>query len=105
MDKAFRRYQKTRSEFWDKVASTVETAGSRHYHSRLTKVYRFLVRPGLRVLELGCGTGDLLAALDPEYGVGVDFSHEPCARFIRQHIDNGLDAIFTFEPELQDIEL
>ena len=76
IDKAFRRYQKTRSEFWDKAASTAETAGSRYYHKRLTKVYRFLVRPGLRVLELGCGTGDLLAALDPEYGVGVDFSPE-----------------------------
>ena len=76
MDKAFRQYQKTRSEFWDKAASNVETAGSRHYHTSLTKVYRFLVRPGLRVLELGCGTGDLLAALDPEYGVGVDFSPE-----------------------------
>lgn len=26
------------------------------------------------MLELGCGHGDLLAALDPEFGVGVDFS-------------------------------
>jgi SAM-dependent methyltransferase len=40
---------------------------------------RFLVRPGLRVLELGCGTGDLLAALAPSYGVGVDFSENMLA--------------------------
>lgn len=35
---------------------------------------RFLVRPGQRVLELGCGTGDLLNALEPAHGVGVDLS-------------------------------
>src|SRR5436305_15146665 len=35
---------------------------------------RFLVPPGLRVLELGCGTGRLLAELRPSRGVGIDFS-------------------------------
>lgn len=35
---------------------------------------RFLVPEGQRVLELGCGTGFLLSALNPSYGVGVDFS-------------------------------
>ncbi len=35
---------------------------------------RFLVPEGLRVLDLGCGTGSILAALAPSRGVGVDFS-------------------------------
>ena len=35
---------------------------------------RFLVPEGARVLELGCGIGDLLAALKPSLGIGVDFS-------------------------------
>src|SRR6516164_6505343 len=35
---------------------------------------RFLVPEGARILELGCGIGDLLAALKPSVGVGVDFS-------------------------------
>ena len=35
---------------------------------------KFLVPEGLRVLDLGCGTGRLLAALKPAKGVGVDFS-------------------------------
>jgi ubiquinone/menaquinone biosynthesis C-methylase UbiE len=38
------------------------------------KFVKFLIPPGKRVLELGCGTGMLLAALEPSYGVGVDFS-------------------------------
>lgn len=38
------------------------------------KFMRFLIPSGKRVLELGCGRGDLLAALQPSHGVGVDFS-------------------------------
>jgi SAM-dependent methyltransferase len=33
-----------------------------------------LIPEGARVLELGCGTGNLLAALKPSFGVGIDFS-------------------------------
>lgn len=33
-----------------------------------------MVAEGKKVLEIGCGFGDLLAALNPEYGVGIDFS-------------------------------
>ena len=41
---------------------------------------QFLIPPGKRVLELGCGRGELLAALQPSYGVGVDFSAKTIAR-------------------------
>jgi SAM-dependent methyltransferase len=34
----------------------------------------FMIPKGQRVLDLGCGTGRLLAGLEPSYGVGVDFS-------------------------------
>jgi SAM-dependent methyltransferase len=44
-----------------------------YYRSDLDYM-RFLVPPGLRVLELGCGTGTLLDGLETAYGVGVDFS-------------------------------
>ena len=37
---------------------------------------RFLIPQGAHVLELGCGTGQLLAALDPACGVGLDVSEE-----------------------------
>ena len=35
-----------------------------------------MVPEGLSILELGCGTGDLLNALRPKRGVGIDFSPE-----------------------------
>jgi SAM-dependent methyltransferase len=35
---------------------------------------QFLVGTDKRVLELGCGTGQLLKALNPSYGIGVDLS-------------------------------
>ena len=44
------------------------------FHAEDLLYLKFLVGEGARVLELGCGTGDLLAQLEPSYGVGVDFS-------------------------------
>lgn len=44
------------------------------YYEEDLSYMRFLVPEGLRVLDLGCGNGRLLAALNPSYGVGIDFS-------------------------------
>src|SRR5262245_48009278 len=44
------------------------------FHEEDLRYLEFLIPGGLRVLEIGCGTGDLLAALKPRYGVGIDFS-------------------------------
>ena len=50
------------------------------YHEDEIRFMRFLIPPGKRVLELGCGSGHLLAALQPSYGVGVDFSGKVLAK-------------------------
>ncbi len=47
---------------------------NRFYHKSLEKYFSLSIPSGSRVLEIGCGTGDLLAAVNPEYGVGIDFS-------------------------------
>ena len=44
-----------------------------HYEQEF-EYMRFLVPEGVNVLELGCGTGRLLAELKPGRGVGIDFS-------------------------------
>ena len=47
-----------------------------YFHTEHQRYMQFLVPKGARVLDLGCGTGQLLASLDPEYGVGIDFSSQ-----------------------------
>jgi glycosyltransferase involved in cell wall biosynthesis/SAM-dependent methyltransferase len=51
-------------------------ARSRAYHDDVRALVSFIVPKGASVLEVGCGTGDLLAALEPARGLGVDFSPE-----------------------------
>lgn len=84
---ATERYRAERVEHWNRVAVASEKwrglGGS--YHRRLREIYRTLIPPGLRVLELGCGFGDLLSAVQPAVGVGVDFSPEMISRASRRH--------------------
>ncbi len=49
-------------------------AKNKYYYKLLHKEYRYLVPEGKRVLEVGCGTGELLNALSPSHGVGIDIS-------------------------------
>jgi len=49
-------------------------ARNAYYYDEDRRYMRFLIEEGLNVLELGCGTGHLLAALRPSHGVGVDMS-------------------------------
>jgi ubiquinone/menaquinone biosynthesis C-methylase UbiE len=55
------------------------------FHAEDLRYLKFLIPPGARVLELGCGTGDLLAALEPSFGVGVDFSEGMIAQARKAH--------------------
>jgi SAM-dependent methyltransferase len=45
-----------------------------YFYSSDYSYMKFLAGEGGRVLELGCGTGQLLNSLNPSYGVGVDLS-------------------------------
>jgi SAM-dependent methyltransferase len=45
---------------------------NRAYYEDLNRLHQLLIAPGLRVLEIGCGLGDLLAATRPGHGVGIE---------------------------------
>jgi glycosyltransferase involved in cell wall biosynthesis len=63
-------------EHYDRVAARRDAFHRRnsYYHQYLLSALGRLVPQGRSVLELGCGTGDLLAGLNPAVGVGVDIS-------------------------------
>jgi SAM-dependent methyltransferase len=71
-------YTQKRRAHWDArcLNKHADAGWGRFYHQRITEIFRFLVLPDQRVMEIGCGQGDLLAALEPSVGVGVDFSRE-----------------------------
>ena len=71
-----KRYNDERIKNWDYVADQLGTLSKirNYYHSRLQEVYKLSIPEGARILDLGCGNGDLLASLNSSFGIGVDFS-------------------------------
>jgi SAM-dependent methyltransferase len=55
------------------------------YYADDYRYMRFIVPEGARVLDLGCGTGHLLASLKPSQGVGIDFSPAMIAEARKLH--------------------
>jgi len=83
----YARYRETRIDRWNRSAQAKApwSLCRGYYHRRLTQIYQYLVAPGQRVLEIGCGQGDLLAALKPSTGVGVDFAPEMLDQAKKRH--------------------
>jgi len=63
-----------RRDFYEKNYHRRLRSARRFYQRLLRNYFAFLVAPQSRVLELGCGSGDLLQAVRPSRGVGIDFS-------------------------------
>lgn len=89
LDTTGTNYQKERISHWNAIACKLDTwrGMGKWYHRRLHEIYRFHISPNQHVLELGCATGDLLAAVQPARGVGVDFSEEMIRRARAKHPD------------------
>jgi len=69
-------YFKSWTEFFDHYSESVEKWHRKNagYHRAVASLAQFFVPKGSSVLEVGSGTGDLLAATQPRRGVGVDIS-------------------------------
>ena len=55
------------------------------YRELVRGIYTSLIPPGHSVLEIGCGRGDLLAAVRPSRGVGIDVSRGMVDEARRRH--------------------
>ena len=52
----------------------------RYYHRRILHFIKYCIPEGKKVVELACGTGNLLAGLKPSKGIGIDISNEMVQR-------------------------
>lgn len=66
---------------------------ARYYHRYLTRVLRTRIPPGLRILDIGCGGGELLASLQPSRGVGIDLSSTAVAAARLAHAGQPLEFV------------
>jgi len=103
-----KKYTEKRREYWDYIAAqnTRGLVRGKGYHGRLQQVYNFCVPHGMKILELGCGCGDLLSSLRPSKGVGVDFSEKMLDQAKERHPELELrqaDAHEFFVDEKYDI--
>jgi ubiquinone/menaquinone biosynthesis C-methylase UbiE len=97
-------FTKTRRSHWDAIARKRDNWRGMGiwYHRRLEEIYRFLISPGQRVLEIGSGTGNLLAAVQPASGIGIDFSNEMITRAQDRHPE--LDFIQAEAHDLSEVK-
>ncbi len=87
--------------FYESHHPGIERSHRRHryFYKYLSRILRVRVPRGLRVLDLGCGSGDLLAELEPSHGVGIDISG-PAIRDAR--VRHGGDSLRFLEGDVAD---
>lgn len=74
------QYQQQRKSFWGAIYKNTPGSWGCYYRNRLQITYRHLIPKGAKVLEVGCARGDLLSALKPSEGLGIDFCPEALER-------------------------
>ncbi|NPV39898.1 MAG: glycosyltransferase [Anaerolineae bacterium] len=91
MEKIRQLFYDERQQHWDKVALKLENwkGWGVYYRRRIAQVFKFNISQNQDILEIGCGNGDLLAFLEPKYGLGLDISSKMVALAQKNH--PGLD--------------
>jgi len=75
---------------------------NRFYQRTIERQFAFIIPEGATVLELGCSTGDLLNAVKPGKGIGVDFAPSviKIAKQKYPHLEFHLADALIFTPEI-----
>lgn len=81
-------------EYWQKKA--------RYYYESPQPYFRFLIPEGLKVLEVGCGLGDLLDVVKPSRGVGIDLSQRMVDLAKARHPDLEFHCMDAHELDLDE---
>ena len=68
-------------DYFNKIASERDKwkRRNKYYHRDIEKLLNFLVPEDSSVLEIGCGTGDILNCLKSEKKIGIDISPQMVA--------------------------
>jgi ubiquinone/menaquinone biosynthesis C-methylase UbiE len=89
-------------EYFDSIADTrlKWRKRNRYYNVLLEKYFKFIIPSGSKVLEIGCGTGNLLNSVQPKTGVGIDYSE----KMVMVAKENFKDLTFYVQ-DAEDIQL
>jgi SAM-dependent methyltransferase len=90
--------------FYEQNHAGLEASRRRHayFYEYLNRILHARIPEGQRVLDLGCGSGHLLAALKPSRGVGVDLAGSAVAEARAAHRG---ESLHFFEGDAADRRL
>ncbi len=90
----------TVEKHFDKVAKSYDPGKTKYsyYYESLKKLLGSIIPKKQKVLEVGCGTGDLLFSLDPKKGYGMDISPQMIKIANTKYVDNKNLKFSTFWP-------
>jgi ubiquinone/menaquinone biosynthesis C-methylase UbiE len=72
-----------------------------YYYRNLKQLYKEIILPDQKILEVGCGTGDLISSLEYRYAAGIDISLEmiKIAQKKHPHINFQAKTVENYKPE------
>ena len=82
LNDAAKEYLKNIEAYYDS-ANIFPTSFGKTYRTMLTRYYNFMIPKDASVLEIGCGSGDLLALIRAKNKVGVDISSKQMRKQIQ----------------------
>ena len=100
------RWRASVASCYDRLGNAAFRPARHYYYRRIIHRLRQMVEPGARVLDIGCGDGELLAAMRPSVGVGIDLSDSligearrrfPDLRFVHGCGEDVYDLSDTFD--------